>query len=415
MFAFTLYGQEKYKNNQTLTYDEAHEKYEQLQKQHPDVCKLIQFGKSDYGKNIELFVINKSGEFKAEQFGKKSRLLVNNAIHPGEPCGVDASVKLAQDLLADKTNLPENVIIGIIPIYNVGGAHNRNCCSRANQNGPEEYGFRGNARNLDLNRDFIKGDSKNTYAFYKIYHFLQPNIFVDTHISNCADYQQIITLITSQPNKMHPWIKDYTTEKLNPVLYKEMSNAGYDMVPYVHTIDRTPEKGIKDYLESPRYSTGYTNLFNTIGYVKETHMIKTYEQRVESTDTLLDILIKEMEKKSKELTDLKNKADYRTAQTEYFALNWNLDTISYDTILFKGYEAEYPNSDVTGLPRLKYNQEKPWTNYIKYYNKYLGTDSVKAPQNYIIPQAWKEVVVRLQLNGIKVERLTEDMVLDCEV
>jgi hypothetical protein len=30
---------------------------------------------------------------------------------------------------------------------------NRNSTSRTNQNGPEEYGFRGNARNFDLNRD----------------------------------------------------------------------------------------------------------------------------------------------------------------------------------------------------------------------------------------------------------------------
>jgi hypothetical protein len=27
-------------------------------------------------------------------------------------------------------------------------------------------------------------------------------------------------------------------------------------------------------LDSPRYSTGYTSLFNTIGFVVETHMLK---------------------------------------------------------------------------------------------------------------------------------------------
>jgi hypothetical protein len=33
---------------------------------------------------------------------------------------------------------------------------NRGSHSRANQNGPEQYGFRGNARNYDLNRDLLK-------------------------------------------------------------------------------------------------------------------------------------------------------------------------------------------------------------------------------------------------------------------
>ena len=44
-------------------------------------------------------------------------------------------------------------IMTIIPVYNVGGALNRNSHTRANQNGPTTYGFRGNARNFDLNQD----------------------------------------------------------------------------------------------------------------------------------------------------------------------------------------------------------------------------------------------------------------------
>lgn len=61
---------------------------------------------------------------------------------------------LARDLL--KANaLPKNVLLAIVPVYNVDGSLNRGV-SRVNQNGPESYGFRGNARNLNLNRDFIK-------------------------------------------------------------------------------------------------------------------------------------------------------------------------------------------------------------------------------------------------------------------
>ena len=42
-----------------------------------------------------------------------------------------------------------------------------------------------------------------------------------------------------------------------------------EIVPYVHLYGETPLEGIKDYLDSPRYSTGYTTLFNTIGFVTE--------------------------------------------------------------------------------------------------------------------------------------------------
>jgi len=37
-----------------------------------------------------------------------------------------------------------------------------------NQNGPRMYGLEETPKNLDLNRDFIKADSKNAWAFEKI-------------------------------------------------------------------------------------------------------------------------------------------------------------------------------------------------------------------------------------------------------
>ncbi|MBD3636880.1 MAG: hypothetical protein HUJ25_06005 [Crocinitomicaceae bacterium] len=409
-----LNGQELYKQNKTHTYDEAQSAYEKLQKTHPKHCKLIQFGQSDYGKNISLFIINKDGNFQPSGFEGKSRLLINNAIHPGEPCGVDASLKLAGDLLNNTEQLPDNVVIGIIPMYNVGGGHNRNCCSRANQNGPEEYGFRGNAKNLDLNRDFIKSDSKNTRTFYSIYHFLKPNIFVDTHTSNGADYQYIMTLITSQTDKMHPYLRAYTLEKLNPYLFQAMKNSNYDMVPYVHSIKSTPNDGIKDYLETPRYSTGYTNLFNTIGFVTETHMLKTFEERVESTYTFLDLLIGYMDENYKDIVELKRKADEHTKIMDYFPINWQLDTATYNMIDFNGYEAEYVKSEVTGVDRLLYNHDKPWKGEIRYFNHYRVSDSVKRPEYYIVPQAWKEVIALLQLNYVEIYKLTDDVVIDVE-
>jgi hypothetical protein len=408
-------GQEPYEHNESYTYDQLHLQYLNLMKQYPNSCKLIQFGTSDYGKNIELFIINKDGEFRAGEFKNKTVLLINNAIHPGEPCGVDACVKLSKDLLKDERNLPENVVIGIIPMYNVGGGHNRDCCSRANQNGPKEYGFRGNAINLDLNRDFIKCDSRNTRVFYQIYHYLDPHIFVDTHTSNGADYQHIMTLITSQVDKMHPWLREFTVDQLNPHLYGAMDSAGYDMVPYVHQMKSTPDDGIRDYLETPRYSTGYTNLFNSIGYVTEAHMLKTFKERVESTYTFLDILINYMEANHQSIRQLKDKVDYNTGFTESFDINWELDTSTYEMIDFKGYKAEYTKSPVTQLDQLHYNEDEPWEGEIKYYNHYTATDSVTKPEYYIIPQGWKDVIVRLQLNNIRLYRLTEDKVIDVEV
>jgi len=160
---------------------------------------------------------------------------------------------------------------------------NRNNTTRTGQNGPMEHGFRGNAKNLDLNRDFIKCDSKNALSFTRIYHEWNPDVFIDTHTTNGTDFQYNMSIITTQPDKLNPLIRDYVREKMNPAIYQSMKDANYEITPYVSALDKTPDNGFKDYLETPRYSTGYTALFNTIGYVTEAHKYKPYKDRVEYT------------------------------------------------------------------------------------------------------------------------------------
>lgn len=94
---------------------------------------------------------------------------------------------LFRDLVIGNIETPKNTVIVTIPIYNVGGSLNRNSTTRTNQNGPKDYGFRGNARNYDLNRDFIKCDTKNARTFAEIFHLVKPNVFINNHVSNGAD------------------------------------------------------------------------------------------------------------------------------------------------------------------------------------------------------------------------------------
>ena len=187
----------------------------------------------------------------------------------------------------------ENLVIIVIPIYNIGGALNRNSTTRANQNGPESYGFRGNAQNLDLNRDFIKCDSKNARTFNQIFTEWQPDVFIDNHTSNGADYQYTLTLIPTQHNKLDPNLAAYLYDEMLPRLYKDMAKTDYEMTPYVYARN-TPDEGIAEFLDLPRYSSGYAALFNTISFMPETHMLKPFKGRVESVRLFMDCMIKTM-------------------------------------------------------------------------------------------------------------------------
>ncbi|HEX3386851.1 MAG TPA: M14 family zinc carboxypeptidase, partial [Mucilaginibacter sp.] len=216
--------------NYTATYAEIIAYYQNLAKQYSQM-KLINYGTTDVGKPLTLVVLSRDKVFDPALIKKQNKrvLLINNGIHPGEPEGIDASMMLARDLLK-KNKLPKDVVICIIAVYNIDGCLNRGL-SRINQNGPRAYGFRGNYRNLDLNRDFIKADSKNALAFEQILNTWNPEVFLDNHTSDGADYQYVMTLIETQKDKQNPILADYTSKTLSPELYKRMKTSGYEMTP----------------------------------------------------------------------------------------------------------------------------------------------------------------------------------------
>ena len=301
-----------YLENKTVTYDECIEHYKQLDTKYPEAV-LVQCGQTDIGKPLHLFVISTDGDFDPKSIHQKNKtvLLINNAIHPGEPPGVDACMELANDLLSKPENkkLLTNIVLCIVPVYNIDGALSRNKYSRANQNGPEEYGFRANARNLDLNRDMIKCDAQNTKSLIQIFQKWKPEVFVDTHISDGADYTYTMTLIATQHNKLNSAVSDYMKKKLNPFLYDEMKKQKWEMCPYIEPLGESPESGLGGFLDLPRYTTGYAALFNTISYVTETHMLKPYADQVKATGTFLKVMITFVNNNSAEINQVRKKAD----------------------------------------------------------------------------------------------------------
>ncbi len=404
----------KFTGNETLNYQDCIDKYSEFSSS--EFGYLKEFGSTDIGEPLHLFILSSDDLNEKKLSNKKVTILINNAIHPGEPCGVDASVMFVNTILDDENleSILSKVNIAIIPMYNIGGGLNRGCCSRANQNGPAFYGFRGNAKNLDLNRDFIKCDSKNAKAFSSIYHYVKPHIFLDTHTSNGADYQYVMTLITTQPDKATPPVRSYLNNVMVDELYSKMEAVGYPMAPYVHTLGSTPDDGIKDYLETPRYSTGYSTLFNALGFVSETHMLKPYSERVQSTYELMIQLLNFSEERCDEIIEMKNRADTFSKALNTFDISWKLDTNRYEEFMFKGYEAKYKKSEFSRNQRLYYDQDAPYEKVIKYYNRYPADLRIEAPDYYIIPQAWSKVISLLKLNGVSLTPLDQDSLMDVE-
>lgn len=403
---------EKTDGQETATYFETIDWYKKLEK----VSKIIivkKMGETDAGYPLHLVMVSGDGKFNPGKWHlqKKVVLLINNGIHPGEPDGIDASMMLVRDINNKKIILPSNVVLAFIPVYNIGGALNRNSNTRVNQNGPKEYGFRGNSQNLDLNRDFTKNDSKEARSFAEIFHFLDPDIFIDNHVSDGADYQHTVTLITTQYDKLGPSLGNYLRDSFEPKIYSGMSKKGWEMIPYMNFESLDIEKGMVMFNESPRYSTGYAALFNTMGFMPETHMLKAYKERVRSTFDLMLTFIEEAGKNAKEILKQRAEAKEQALSQSSFPLSWKADTTQSTEIIFKGYEQKFSTSEATRLQRMYFDKKQPFTTKLKFFNAYNPKDIIQKPKAYIIPQGWHAVIELLKLNGVKTDPLKKDTLM----
>jgi hypothetical protein len=375
--------------------------------------KIVEKGMTDAGYPFRVVLFDQRGDFDPIKWHRANRpvLFVNNGIHPGEPDGIDASMMWLRDILLGKIKVPTDLAIAIIPVYNIGGHLNRGSFSRVNQNGPEAYGFRANARNYDLNRDFIKADTRNAQGFQEIFAWLNPHVFVDTHVSNGADYQHVMTLISTQHNRLGGMPGKYLREELDPMLYEKMKAKGFPMIPYVNAYGSKPEDGWNQFKDSGRYSSGFAALFGTLSFMPETHMLKPYEQRVKSTYAILEVFLDVLARDGQRIADMVNADRKAKINQMNFGLNHTVDRSQYREFEFLGYRSGQKTSEVSGLPRLYYDREQPFTATIKFYDGYQETLTIQKPKAYVIPQGWFPVIENLKRNGVRLERLEKDTLL----
>lgn len=410
----------KYDQNISLEYQDVIDAYQQLEDAYPQ-ASLSEIGRTDIGKPLHLFMISKDKDFDPVSLRKKGKCIVfiNNGIHPGEPEGIDASLQFAWDILSNKRDLKkylDNTVIAIIPVYNIGGSLDQSRFYRMNQDGPIYKGRRRNAKNMDLNRDFAKQETKNAQSFAKIFTYLNPDVFLDTHTTNGSDHQFTITLIETMHSKMEGDMGQFFRKKMLPELYKGMEdNSEYGMVPYVQSINYgNIRMGISGFNDHPYYSTGYASLFNCYAMMTENLVYKYFPDRVRSVIDFITELVAFTNDNAEEIRKLKDEADEIVKTKEKFHLAWQLDRENHEDLLFKGYEYVMSEGSGQGRRRGSYDHNQPWEEVIPYYTDFNPTLTVKKPYAYVVPQAWEEIIEKFDNNSVTYHRLTEDKLIEVE-
>jgi hypothetical protein len=405
-----------YLQNKTPEYAQVIRFYDSISKKTP-YFKLIRGATTDAGIPLQLLVISRSKNFDPVSIHrqKKTVLIINNGIHPGEPDGIDACINMVRNYALHPETIPDNVVICIVPVFNIDGALQRNSVMRMNQNGPLEFGFRGNAKNLDLNRDFVKCDASNTRSIIQFIRQWNPEVFVDTHVSNGADYPYTMTLIYPNSSKVYGDNKHALFPSFFSAEVKaRAAQKGWDVCPYVESVEETPDSGLYEFNQTPRYSTGYASLFHCLSFVTESHMLKPYRQRVEATLSILNAIIELSNEHTTELAEWKKNRESDFNAAGFGFVNWRTDETRHSAINFKGYWAQYKKSEISGKQRLFYNRDAVWEKEIPYYN-YFVADTILKPKYYVISKAWREVVDVLKLNRVNLIPLAKDSLMEVEV
>jgi Zinc carboxypeptidase len=398
--------------NQTTTWADCIAWYHDLARQYPAVLRFEQVGVSDAGVPIHAGVVSSDGVFDRAAIKAAGRAVFfnNNGIHPGEPEGVDGCMALVRDFCVEPERLAAlgTTVFLFVPLYNVDGAFNRADTSRVNQDGPEQFGFRGNSRHLDLNRDFVKCDTLTARVFNELFTAWDPDVMVDTHTSNGADYSYTMTLIHTQADKLGGGLGEFLRAEMLPAMYAGMDARGWPTCPYVNPVQDSPDHGIAEFLETARFSTGYAALHHTIGFMPETHMLKPFRDRYESMRALVDVALAFTVQNAPRIQALRRAAkDAGRTQAEW-PVRWKMDEANPSSFRFKGYEAKYKKSVLGDYTRLYYDRSSVWERDIAYYNRFPVDVSVPAPQAYVVPQQWREAIERLEWNGVRMERIDAD-------
>ncbi|WP_260929721.1 M14 family metallopeptidase [Novosphingobium sp. 9] len=361
---------------------------------------LETFGKSGEGRDLLMVRASKGAS------GNKPVLLVQAGIHSGEIDGKDAGLMLLRDIaLRGKDSLLDKVDLVFVPVLNVDGHARASAWNFLHVRGPEAKGTEGNARDINLNRDYAKLDTPEVRGMVALLQRLDPVLYIDCHVSGGFDMQYDVTYTYAGWDRYarHRATALWLEERFGPGVKAALKKAGHQPILYPSPIDtRAPQKGIRYSPEGPRYSTGYGDFIGVPTVLVENHMLKPYRQRVLGTYVLLEAALKLAAQDAGRIAVAK--ATDRASRPAELLTRWAPAKEPIGWVeAFKGVAFETYLSPATG------RMEQRWTGRpVTMRIPIIGqnpVETVRLPRAWLIPAAHVEVIGKLRAHGIVLETL----------
>ena len=375
-----------------------------------DWIHIDTFGTTPLGRPMTSVIVSRDKAFTPERARKAGKLvlLIQNGIHSGEIDGKDACLELIRDLAVtrEKAKLLEQVILVIVPVFNIDGHELRSPYNRINQNGPAVMGFRATSQNFNLNRDYMKVDAPEMRAWVGLWNRWDPDLLVDNHVTDGADFQYAVTYTITRHGNSDRSIAAWGQDVFIPAMTARMKELGEPIFPYFGTRETSVRSGITDWVEAPRFSTGYAGVRNRPGLLVEMHMLKDYKRRVRGNYLMMVALLELLNARGKDLQNAIRQADQASlAGTDSVVALGFTRTDEADTVDFLGFEYDSVKSEITEGWWIRYDTTRPITMRLPYFGRMRTSVEVTRPWAYIIPPQWTDVIARLEVHGVEMQKL----------
>ena len=378
---------------------------------------MVTIGRSDEGRDLWMVVASDGGHAEPTALLEEGKptLFVHAGIHAGEIDGKDAGMMLLRDLTFRglKTELLEGANLLFVPILNVDGHERFSEVGRVNQRGPERMGWRTNARNLNLNRDYAKLDTAGVRAVVKVLREWQPDLYLDVHVTDGADYQYDITFGWNGDHAHSPAIATWLDQVYRPAVSRDLEQWGHVPGPLVFARNALDmQQGIVGWTATPRFSNGYGDLCHVPTVIVENHSLKSFDRRVLGTYVLIESSLRLLGAEREALRQ--SIAADRARRPERVVLAWGRPPKASETIDFLGVSVEIVESELSGQSYPRWTGE-PVDLRVPVFDSNVPEVTVSPPAAYWVSPAYPEVIERLAWHGLEMTRLAEPRQVEVEL
>jgi Zinc carboxypeptidase len=302
------------------------------------------FGRTEEERNLHLMVISDPKVSSPEAAHRLDRPLVfvQANIHAGEVEGKEAILMLARRLVSgDLKPLTRQLVILIAPDYNADGNEKVNVQNRTAQNGPVTgVGTRENAKGLDLNRDYMKLESREARALVQLMTRWDPHVLVDLHTTNGSYHAYHLTYSPILNPNADARLIAFERERLLPAIQAAvLKKAGFRTYYYGNY---SPENGggresaridpanpgnttWRTFDHRPRFGNNYVGLRNRIAILSEAYSYLDFKGRIDVTAAFVEEIWRASADNAQRILSLTSQADRQLTSPTQKAVELGVD------------------------------------------------------------------------------------------